>query len=640
VATVHSYVDTASTSGGDGTTSATTGANRAFVSLNAALAALYVAYPNFVTSTVNPVIHCAASGGANDATAPGTYPAFTSSATYYLVVQVDSANRAAGIYNTSKYRLEGSYFVHGSIPSYTRLIGLQQLESADDLNVFFVSCAAHLGCQILYNIARFADKNYTYGTLTHVSPGNDMGTSTAPTIVANNLFYGGVGTHGRSGSSSIGGANAGVNSYLVAYSNTIVGFGAANDTSGVAIVDGYSRIKAVNNLVMGWASFGNPNWTGTDYNASDLATTTYLGTHGRASQTFTFVDAVGTPKNYQLASTDTGAKGYGTDLSSDATFPITDDITGTTRTTPWDIGAFVFQAASGLTLSPATGVYSLTGNAAPLTLGRQLSPATGSYAVTGNAAPLTRGLKLAITTGAYSLVGNVANLLRGLRAPITTGSYSVTGNAAPLTRGYKLTAVTGAYSVTGNAAQVLRALKALPATGVYTITGNPVSLSTSGNLSLAIATGLYNVTGNAAALTVARKLFPATGAISVTGTAAQLARGLKLSPATGSIVLTGNATPLTRGLRLSVTPGVYSLSGNAATTLVTRLLSIVTGVYQVIGNALNFLRPGAAAPLKTTRVYAGPLVRVTRVQAIPLIRATRVYAGPLVRVTRVETFPN
>lgn len=39
--------------------------------------------------------------------------------------------------------------------------------------------------------------------------------------------------------------------------------------------------------------------------------------------------------------------------------------------------------------------------------------------------------------------------------------------------------------------------------------------------------------------------------------------------------------------------------------------------------------PGAPTPLKSTRVFAGPL-----------IRATRIYAGPLIRVTRVETFPS
>lgn len=73
--------------------------------------------------------------------------------------------------------------------------------------------------------------------------------------------------------------------------------------------------------------------SGSDYNATDVSSATG-GAHDRVSQTFMFVDSAN--GNYQLASTDTGAKGYGTDLSG--TF--TTDIHGNVRTTPWDIGAF------------------------------------------------------------------------------------------------------------------------------------------------------------------------------------------------------------------------------------------------------------------------------------------------------------
>ena len=312
--------------------------------------------------------------------------------------------------------------------------------------------------------------------------------------------------------------------------------------------------------------------------------------------------------------------------------------------TPTEIGAIaadpyqiyarprlLYKSAGGAayTLSPTPGAYSVAGHAAALTRGLRVAPSPGAYAITAAATPLTRGLKLAVATGAYAIAGTAAKLLRGLRAAVSPGAYSVVGNSAPVARGYKLTAATGSYAVTGNAAAILRALKLAPASVVYTVSGNPATLTTSGNIVLAIATGIFNVTGHAAALTVARKLYPATGAFSVTGTAAQLARGLKLNPATGAIVVAGNAAGIARGLRVSVTPGAYSLSGNAVATKWTRMLSIVTGVYQIIGNAVNFLRPGGAAPVKVTRVYAGPL-----------IRSTRIYAGPLIRVTRVATFPS
>lgn len=53
------------------------------------------------------------------------------------------------------------------------------------------------------------------------------------------------------------------------------------------------------------------------------------------------------------------------------------------------------------------------------------------------------------------------------------------------------------------------------------------------------------------------------------------------------------------------------------------------GEGESMSGSATITTPGAPTPLKSTRVFAGPL-----------IRATRVYAGPLVRVTRVETFPS
>lgn len=79
-----------------------------------------------------------------------------------------------------------------------------------------------------------------------------------------------------------------------------------------------------------------------EYNAS--ADATAPGTNSRTSQTFTFAGG-GAP--YQLAATDTGAKGFGKDLSADATFPFDDDIAGSTRSAPWDIGAWKAEAAAG-----------------------------------------------------------------------------------------------------------------------------------------------------------------------------------------------------------------------------------------------------------------------------------------------------
>lgn len=62
------------------------------------------------------------------------------------------------------------------------------------------------------------------------------------------------------------------------------------------------------------------------------------GSGHRINQTFTFVDEAN--DNFQLASNDAGAKGYGTDLSGDGVYPFDDDIARNTRTSPWDIGCW------------------------------------------------------------------------------------------------------------------------------------------------------------------------------------------------------------------------------------------------------------------------------------------------------------
>jgi hypothetical protein len=74
--------------------------------------------------------------------------------------------------------------------------------------------------------------------------------------------------------------------------------------------------------------------SGSTTNAS--SDTTAPGTSPRTSQTFTFEDAAN--DNYHLDSSDTGALGFGTDLSGDATFGFDDDVDDRTIDT-WAIGS-------------------------------------------------------------------------------------------------------------------------------------------------------------------------------------------------------------------------------------------------------------------------------------------------------------
>ena len=90
--------------------------------------------------------------------------------------------------------------------------------------------------------------------------------------------------------------------------------------------------------------------TNTDFSGAGLTMTNCAsgdnsasGTGARINQTFTFVDAAN--GDYHLSDSDAGAKGFGTDLSSDATFAFDDDVDRETVST-WSIGFDTLVAAA------------------------------------------------------------------------------------------------------------------------------------------------------------------------------------------------------------------------------------------------------------------------------------------------------
>jgi hypothetical protein len=117
--------------------------------------------------------------------------------------------------------------------------------------------------------------------------------------------------------------------------------------------DGFD-CTATSVLVKNCLSHGNggADFTGTYSsssvnNASEDATGDDVGSNCRASQTFTFEDAGS--DDYHLASGDSGAKDFGTDLSADGTYAFDDDIDRVTRSGTWDIGFDETAAAAGRT---------------------------------------------------------------------------------------------------------------------------------------------------------------------------------------------------------------------------------------------------------------------------------------------------
>ena len=96
------YVNTAS-SGGDGTTNNTSGADAAYASLSAALSDIAADFPDFTSSDVQVDVLC--TGSTQDATAV-TVPNITTDATRFLRIKAQAADKASlAAWDTNKYRL-------------------------------------------------------------------------------------------------------------------------------------------------------------------------------------------------------------------------------------------------------------------------------------------------------------------------------------------------------------------------------------------------------------------------------------------------------------------------------------------------------------------------------------------------------
>ena len=186
-------------------------------------------------------------------------------------------------------------------------------------------------------------------------------------IFKNNIFYlnpGGNFAYGNKNVIEIGGATTG--GTFKAYNNIFYNFANNSESSyecyGLNLTQYQGTYYVYNNT-----SYGNDygfNSSNTPTNSLfknnisyNNTTADYTGTFSTASTnnlsgdstapayntyyanaTVTFVNAGS--NNFNLSASDTGATGNGANLSSDSYLPFTTDITGATRTVPWDIGAF------------------------------------------------------------------------------------------------------------------------------------------------------------------------------------------------------------------------------------------------------------------------------------------------------------
>ncbi|MFA6454335.1 MAG: LamG domain-containing protein [Patescibacteria group bacterium] len=226
------------------------------------------------------------------------------------------------------------------------------------------------------------------------------------------------------------------------WNNVIYGFNSSVVISGIGYVYNntvfngaygimnYGTTIAKNNLVASTTDpYSGSFAVGTDYNATDINDAIGQGSNNRVSQTFLFADSANA--DYRLASGDTGALGWGVNLSADSSLAFTTDIEGQSRmasSTAFDIGADQFAA---------THIYRSVGPGKTTAFDIGASNAmtiTGSSATFAAALPANVGvgdvIQYATTTGAT--VNSLA-FISGRSSPTSFTVQDVSGHIASST---------------------------------------------------------------------------------------------------------------------------------------------------------------------------------------------------------------
>ena len=257
--------------------------------------------------------------------------------------------RHAGSLSVVSYRLTGVHAVCQTNEPWTVINGFTIIDSATNGTATCMNFT-NMGTPVNYLIAN----NYVYRTLADLAsyecilPEN---VASGQQMFINNFFTG------------YKGAGTGVmrlfsnNSRVLFANNTVVNSTAAIYASGTDVA--YDSLRVINNIFQGvdsvfmqmGASF-NPI---SDYNSTDSSTfneANYTpGANDKVSQTFTFE---GGATNFNLSTSDTGAKDYGFDMSSHYALNYNEDWIANARTAPWSIGA---SEADGVVAAGASVTY-------------------------------------------------------------------------------------------------------------------------------------------------------------------------------------------------------------------------------------------------------------------------------------------
>jgi len=297
----------------------------AYNSLNAAEAA---EQKDFVTDTDNIVFHVKSSAGTADTTAV-SFDGSTTSAIYNIEVINEDDHK--GKWNAAAYRLQAAnQNVLQLYDAFITLTGLQVELTSINANYQKVIHIDNLPSGSVTNLDKVIIKSANNGTYRE----RVFGCDSARTVnVYNSVIWNGNRTNASAANSLIHNAGATLNLYNVTLSTGYNGlYGSAGTTKAINCI--------FHNLI---AVVDTGTWTSSDYNASDLGTTTG-GAHDITSATFGFTDS--SNGDLHLTSGDaSGCKNGGTDNPASGLY--SDDIDGKARVSIWDIGCDEYIVSSG-----------------------------------------------------------------------------------------------------------------------------------------------------------------------------------------------------------------------------------------------------------------------------------------------------
>lgn len=327
MAEVLRYVNTASTAGGDGTTNATAGANRAYATMSEWEANEGT---NLVTDGDTHRVLCS---GGDDSTAV-TLNGFTVGASNFVTIEGEY-DGSAGALDATLYRL--------TTTSATQIQCDIDYAVFDKLQ-FDGSATANQG--ILFGTSKNDGtvKNCVFYDLARY--GSFQSTGATNVTYFNNLFY-------ELGRSPIGVSTTSTGMGEV-YNCTAYNFNSTNQVNGSFVEqDANGQFKVVNCIAVAHSSSTRNDFeqtytlaTGSDYNASSDTSAPGANSIHSITASTEFVSVTGGSENFHLASGSTVlADGVGP--SSDAAVP-TLDIDGDTRSgTTTDIGFDLYVAVGG-----------------------------------------------------------------------------------------------------------------------------------------------------------------------------------------------------------------------------------------------------------------------------------------------------